>query len=124
MAHNEPARAKKIGQIRDGFNSGETLLARTQFIDQGVVSAPQPPSPCCGVRAATGPTIRSKSAFDADSVVLCFAEPERRGGLRQALRREAVAEGQLAMILKTSWRPEPVVQDERQAVAQPADFAR
>jgi hypothetical protein len=25
---------------------------------------PQPPSPCCGVRAATGPTIRSKSAFD------------------------------------------------------------
>jgi len=24
----------------------------------------QPPSPCCGVRAATGPTIRSKSAFE------------------------------------------------------------
>jgi hypothetical protein len=52
------------GGIRDRFNSGETLLARTQFIDQGVVSAPQPPSPCCGVRAATGPTIRSKSAFE------------------------------------------------------------
>src|SRR5260221_11318833 len=51
-------------QFGIGSNSGETVLARTQFIDQGAVSAPQPPSPCCGVRAATGPTIRSKSAFE------------------------------------------------------------
>jgi hypothetical protein len=50
-------------QFGIGSNSGETVLARTQFIDQAV-SAPQPPSPCCGVRAATGPTIRSKSAFE------------------------------------------------------------
>jgi hypothetical protein len=38
-------------------------------------------------------------------------ESGRRGGLCQALRWRAVAEGQLAVILKTSRRPEPVVQD-------------
>ncbi len=56
--------------FRFGKNSGETVLARTQFIDQGALSkgpyqllSPRH-SPCCGVRAATGPTIRSKSAFE------------------------------------------------------------
>jgi hypothetical protein len=38
-------------------------------------------------------------------------ESGRRGGLCQALRWRAVAEGQLAVILKTSRRPEPAVQD-------------
>jgi hypothetical protein len=45
------------------FGRGRASPER-RFIDQTAVSAPQPPSPCCGVRAATGPTIRSKSAFE------------------------------------------------------------
>jgi hypothetical protein len=48
--------------------SGKSALAlrpdvRCPIVDSYRLNRPQPPSPATGVRAATGPTIRSKSAF-------------------------------------------------------------
>jgi hypothetical protein len=79
---------------------------------------------CAAGVLSASPLTYSLRRDDSDFVVSCFAKPEDAEAFCQALRRGAVADGQPEVTLKTSGRPKRVVQDERQVVTQPTDFAR
>jgi hypothetical protein len=99
MAESRGAPGRKV---RDPVNRGVIFCAA------GVLSA-SPRTSCAEMTANSW----------------CSASPSRK--TRRLLPSALVVSGcqrKLTVILKTSRRPKPVVQDERQAVAKPTDFAR